>query len=132
MTTFVDSNIPMYLVGASHPNKARARELVAQLAGSGERLVTGVEVYQEILHRYTYLRRPRAIDDAVKTLDDIVDGVLLFGRDDIRVARAILAQFAGLSARDALHIAVMRRADINRILSFDAGFDACPGIARIR
>jgi hypothetical protein len=37
-----------------------------------------------------------------------------------------------LSARDALHIAVMEQQRIERILSFDAGFDGFPGISRLR
>jgi len=36
-----------------------------------------------------------------------------------------------LSARDALHIAVMGHQGIKRILSFDAGFDAFPGVTRL-
>ena len=54
---FIDSNIPMYLVGAHHPNKTRAIEVVDRLVRGDERLVTDVEVYQEILHRYTAIRR---------------------------------------------------------------------------
>ena len=58
---FVDSNVPMYLVGAPHPNKDRALAVVARLLHDGERLVTDVEVYQEILHRFTAIRRLDAI-----------------------------------------------------------------------
>jgi len=36
-----------------------------------------------------------------------------------------------LSARDAIHLAVMQGRDIGRILSFDAGFDGIPGIVRL-
>ena len=36
-----------------------------------------------------------------------------------------------LSARDALHVAVMQGRDIDRILSFDVGFDGIPGIDRV-
>ena len=50
---FVDSNIPMYLVGAAHPNKTAAQILLESLIAKGERLVTDAEVLQEILHRYT-------------------------------------------------------------------------------
>jgi predicted nucleic acid-binding protein len=35
-------------------------------------------------------------------------------------------------ARDAVHLAVMRRHGVRRILSFDAGFDAEPGIERLK
>ncbi len=128
---FVDSNVPMYLVGASHPNKDRAVAVLTQLVGNGERFVTDVEVYQEILHRYTGTQRVDAIDAAFDSLDTIADDVLTFGMSEIRAARALIGSVDGLSARDALHVAIMRTAGINRILSFDQGFDACPGIERL-
>jgi predicted nucleic acid-binding protein len=34
-------------------------------------------------------------------------------------------------ARDALHVAIMRRNGIGKILSFDAGFDGIAGILRV-
>jgi predicted nucleic acid-binding protein len=36
-----------------------------------------------------------------------------------------------MSARDALHLAVMEQHGIERILSFDSGFDGFPGISRL-
>ena len=128
---FVDSNVPMYLVGAAHPNKDRAISLLAQLVQSEEQFVTDVEVYQEILHRYTSIDRVEVIDVACETLDSITDDVLTFGMSEIRTARSLIDSIGGLSARDALHVAVMRHAGITRILSFDRGFDACPGLDRL-
>ena len=121
----------MYLVGAPHPNKDRALAVLAQLVGNGEQLITDVEVYQEILHRYTAIHRPDAIDAAFESLNAIADDVLTFGMTEVRAARDLIGSVDGLSARDALHVAVMRRAGANRILSFDSGFDACPGIERM-
>ena len=129
---FVDSNIPMYLVGVPHPNKDRAVALLTQMVRDGERFITDVEVYQEILHRYTAIRRHNAIDDAFDSLDRIADDVLTFGMPEIRSARALLRSVAGLSARDALHAAVMQKAGVSRILSFDEGFDSLPGIKRLK
>jgi len=128
---FVDSNVPMYVVGAAHPNKDRVLAVLAQLVGEGERLVTDVEVYQEILHRYTAIRRLDAIDAAFASLDALTDEILPFGISEVRAAKALLDSVDGLSARDALHVAVMRRAGIHRILSFDQGFDVCPGVDRL-
>ncbi len=128
---FIDSNVPMYLVGAPHPNKDRALALLTQLVRRGERLVTDVEVYQEILHRYTAIRRLDAIDAAFESLDSIADEILAFGMSEIRAARALIDSVNGLSARDALHVVVMRKAGTNRILSFDRGFDTCPGVHRL-
>lgn len=122
----------MYLVGALHPNKERARALLDQLVRDGESLITSVEVYQEILHRYSALGRLDAVDEAFNTLDRIAHQVFTYGLSEVRAARALIGSVDGLSARDALHVAVMRRAGANRILSFDSGFDACPGIERLR
>ena len=35
-------------------------------------------------------------------------------------------------ARPAVHVATMDRQRIARIMMFDAGFDSCPGVTRIR
>ena len=128
---FIDSNVPMYLVGANHPNKSRAIAVVGNLVRSGERLVTDVEVYQEILHRYTAIRRTDAIDAAFRSLDTISDEILTFGMAEVRTARTLIGSEIGISARDALHAAVMRANGVHRILSFDRGFDAVPGIERL-
>ena len=121
----------MYLVGESHRHKDRSLVLVTRLVRAEEPLVTDIEVYQEILHRYTAINRPDAIDPAFDVLDAIVDEVLGFGRQEIRAARLTIASVPGLSARDVLHLAVMRGAGITRVLSFDRGFDRCAGIERI-
>ena len=128
---FIDSNVPMYLVGAPHPNKDRAVAVLTGLVRGGDRFVTDVEVYQEILHRYTAIQRLDAIDAAFESLDAIADDILTFGLSEVRAARTLIGSIDGLSARDALHVAVMRKAGIDRIMSFDSGFDNCPGIDRL-
>lgn len=128
---FIDSNVPMYLIGAEHPNKDRVRNLLERLIEDKERFVTDVEVYQEILHRYTVIRRLDAIDAAFASLDAIADETVSFGMSEIRAARELIGSVEGISARDALHLAIMRNAGVSRILSMDRGFDACPGIERL-
>ena len=128
---FVDSNVPMYLVGAPHPNKDRVKKLLERLIEEKERFVTDVEVYQEILHRYTAIRQADAIDAAFASLDAITDETMTFGMSEIRAAREIVGSVDGISARDALHVSIMRSAGVNRILSMDRGFDACVGIERL-
>lgn len=46
---FVDSNVPMVLVGAEHPNKQAARRVLERLIAGSQRLVTDAGVIQEIL-----------------------------------------------------------------------------------
>ena len=121
----------MYLVGAAHPNKNRAASTLTKLVRKGERFVTDVEVYQEILHRYTAIKRPEAIDAAFRSLDEIVDEVVSFDITEIHAARRLLRNVDGISARDALHVAVMQKIGVTRILSFDLGLDNFPGIVRL-
>ncbi len=128
---FLDSNIPMYLVGAEHPNKNAAVRLLEQVIGSGYRLVSDAEVLQEILHRYHAIRRPDAIQPAFDALLGIVDDVFPVERTDVEQAKALMLGIPGLSARDAVHAAVMKRHHVTRLLSFDAGFDRVSGIERL-
>ncbi len=48
---FIDSNVPMYLIGAANPHKTDSQSLLERLIAAGERLVTDAEVLQEVLHR---------------------------------------------------------------------------------
>jgi uncharacterized protein len=128
---FVDSNIPMYLVGDAHPNKVESQILLERLAVAGQRLVTDAEVLQEILHRYTAINRRDAIGPAFQVLLDIVDDVFAVEKADVLRAAEIAQNRAPFSARDALHIAVMEHQGIQSILSFDADFDRWPGLERI-
>ena len=128
---FVDSNIPMYLAGAPHPHKAEAQIILERMAAAGDRLVTDAEVLQEILHRYTAIQRREAIPVTLKLLLAVVDEVYPIERTDVMRASEIVQHPAGLSARDALHIALMERYSVSKILSFDRDFDRWPGIQRI-
>lgn len=127
----VDSNIPMYLVGADHPHKAGARRLLEAAVSRRERLVTDAEVLQEILHRYAAIARLEAIQPAFDAVLGVVDEVLPVALPDVEGAKQVLLGGYQLSARDALHLAVMRRHGIATVMSFDAGFDRYPGIQRL-
>lgn len=127
---FVDSNIPMYLVGAEHPLKHEAQRQLRGLIEANERLVTDAEVLQEILHRYSAIKRLDAIQPAFDALLGVVDDVFAVEKADVLLAKEVLMGARG-SARDALHVAVMQRRKLHRILSFDRDFDAYPEISRI-
>lgn len=127
----VDSNIPMYLVGADHPNKPIARQMLERAVIAGEQLVTDAEVLQEILHRYAAIDRRDAIGPAFAAILGVVDDVFPIERAEVERARRLLETTTRLSARDAVHLAIMERHGIDRVMSFDAGFDGIPGIERL-
>jgi predicted nucleic acid-binding protein len=129
---FVDSNVPMYLVGATHPLKETARRLLEQAVTRGDRLVTDAEVLQEILHRYHAIRRPDAIQPAFDALLGVVDEVYPIEQVDVEQAKTLLLAPAPLSARDAVHVAVMQRRGLSRVMSFDQGLDQVEWVDRLR
>ena len=130
---FLDSNVPMYLVGASHPHKDEAGRLLARSVVEGKTLVTDAEVLQEILHRYVAINRRDAIGPAFDALLGLVDEVFPIERSDALRAHEVLTEMARLSARDAIHLAVMEHRGVREILTFDQAFDRAPaGIRRVR
>ncbi|HLA77853.1 MAG TPA: type II toxin-antitoxin system VapC family toxin [Vicinamibacteria bacterium] len=128
---FVDSNVPMYLVGAPHPHKVDSQRLLERCLAEQERLLTDVEVLQEVLHRYAAIGCRDAIAPAFEALLSVVDEVFPIELVDVERARGILLAAPQLSARDAIHAAVMERRGISTILTFDIGFDLLPGVKRI-
>lgn len=121
----------MYLIGAAHPHKTDAQRLLERCIAIEQRLVTDAEVLREILHRYAAIGRPDAIQPAFDSLLGVTDEVFPVERIDAEKAKDVLLGSKGLSARDALHVAIMRRYGVSEILSFDTGFDGCPGIKRL-
>ena len=126
---FVDSNVPMYLVGASHPNRERLETFLRNRPD--EEYVTSAEVYQEVVHRYVAIDRRGAISDAFALLDELVVTAYPVSREDVGSAAGIAESHERLSARDCLHLAVMAANRVNRILTFDLGFDLYPGVMRL-
>jgi uncharacterized protein len=126
----VDSNVPMYLIGSPHPHKIDAQLLLHKLIANGHRLVTDAEVLQEILHRYVAIGR-----DAIQAAFDALLGIV--EKSVPRIAQLLSMQdksswgIEGISARDAIRLAVMQWHGIEEILTFDSGFDGFPGITRL-
>ena len=66
--------------------------------------------------------------DALLGVVDVVHPIEL---EDVARARRMIGPSGRQSARDAVHVAVIQRRGIHRVLSFDTGFDGSVGIERI-
>jgi hypothetical protein len=77
------------------------------------------------------IERPDAIQPAFNALLGVVDEVFSVDRVAVERAKVIVLGQKGLSARDAVHVAIMQIQGIDRILSFDRGFDDFAGITRL-
>lgn len=128
---YLDANVPMYLVGADEHRRADALLVARRIADRDERVVTSAETFQELLHRYRAIGREDALQHAWDQTLAIVDEVLPVEYGDVDRAKAVQLARRGLTARDALHVAVMDRHGITSIASFDGVFDVVPGLERI-
>jgi predicted nucleic acid-binding protein len=121
----------MYLVGSDRRLKLDVQRALERLTSERRRLVTSSEVFQELLHRYASIDRRGAIEPAFDALRGLVDDVLAIEEADVFAAKDLVHAHPKLSARDAVHAAVMRRHQIAEIVSFDRGFDALAGVRRL-
>lgn len=130
MRVFIDSNVPMYVAGREHPNRAPAKAFLDRVRSGAVEGCTSTEVLQEILYRYSALRRRELACDVYDLFVQICPVVFDVTLADTDRARDLLMQFEHLSARDAVHVAVMLNHGIASIATFDRGFDGVPGLER--
>lgn len=128
---FVDSNIPMYVAGREHEHRAPSLRFLSKARAGHVDICTSTEVLQEILYRYAALKRTDLAGSVYDLFVQMCPVVLPVTLADTDRARRLLAETKGISARDAVHTAVMLNHDITEIATFDAGFDRVPGVRRV-
>jgi predicted nucleic acid-binding protein len=128
---FVDSNIPMYVAGRDHPLREPARRFLTRARAGELEICTSTEVLQEILYRYSALKRLDLAGSVYDLFVQLCPTVLSVTLADTDRAKALLLGSPGVSVRDVLHAAVMLNHDLHEIATFDAGFDAIAGVTRV-
>jgi hypothetical protein len=128
---FIDSNVPMYVAGRDHPLREPARRFLQAVSTGRVEACTSTEVLQEILYRYSALKRLDLAREVYNLFVQICPSVLPVTLADTDRARDLLLERPGAGARDAIHVAVMLNNDVRHIASFDAGFDGFTGIERL-
>lgn len=127
----VDANILMYAAGAEHPNKVPSVQLLEKVADGSVDATLDAEVLQEVLHRYRAINRWK---DGSKVYDDarrIFGMAVPITTEILDHARALLDEYDGISARDALHAAVVVVHDLDALCSYDHGFDRISTIRKV-
>jgi hypothetical protein len=129
MTPFVDANVVIHATGTDPGLRALCAEICRQSVLAPARLVTSAEVLQEILW---VRQRTRGLESARLALDIATTAfeVTPLFAEDIMLA-ASYPEMPGLQARDRVHLAVMERLGISRIVSTDRAFDSVRGITRL-
>jgi predicted nucleic acid-binding protein len=90
------------------------------------------EVLQEILQRYTAIGKREGIGPAYRVGLDVVDEVFGIEEADVLRAGEIAQNRAWLTARAAVHVAVMEPHGIRSNLSFDQRCQRCSQRCRLQ
>jgi predicted nucleic acid-binding protein len=130
---FLDTNVQVYAAGKDHVLKEPCAQIVSLVADHASSFVTDAEVLQELLHRYTAIRAWEAIGkDSFESFADLMqDRVEPVYAEDIVCAAELVPVHPRMEARDLLHLAVMTRLGVTRIVSADRGFDQVAGVERL-
>ncbi len=123
MKLFIDSNIPMYVAGTAHPNREPAVRLLEAVRAGHFEACTSTGVLQEILYRYSAIGRLDLAKSVYDLFVQVVHEVLEVTLADTDLARDLLTTTGGLSARDAVHAAVMLNHGVTSIATYDRGFE---------
>jgi uncharacterized protein len=127
----IDANIFMYAAGAEHPHKSPSVGLLDRVALGEIEAAVDAEVLQEILHRYRAIRRWQDGREGYALARRIVPLVVAITDQIVDRARDLLDGDARLSARDALHAAVVLDRGMEGICSYDRDLDRVAGLRRI-
>lgn len=130
---FLDANVQVYMAGRPHPLKEPCRQVLILVAQHPDAFLTDAEVLQELLHRYLALRLWEPLGK--RSFHSFAE--LMSGRtepvhgSDVAQAGRLADEHRRLSARDLVHLAVMARLGVRRIVTADSGFDGLAGIERL-
>ncbi len=122
----------MYAAGRGSPWREPCRRLLNDLIGGSRDLAacTNAEVLQEILHRYRSLFQPEIGFGLVDSVVQLGIPILPITDGDVIEARRLLESYPELDTRDAVHLGVMRKHDIEEVFSYDSGFSVVPWVTR--
>ena len=127
---FLDACVPIYAAGAEHAYKEPCRRVLQAVAQGDLEAITDTEVIQEIAYRYHAIGRPEGLALAEEFLA-LMQDVLPVTRADISRSLELQRAYPSLRPRDAIHVAVMLEAGVNRILTADRHFDEVKGVERV-
>jgi len=131
----IDTNVPIYTAGRPHSLKAPCQEVTRLVAAAPNAFATDAEVLQELLHYYVAGHNwgPGLLGEAVfRAFATLMGGrIEPIAAADVMDAAELAAQHPRLSARDVLHVAVMKRTGVTHIVSADQDFDSVQGIQRL-
>jgi predicted nucleic acid-binding protein len=128
----IDTNVVIYAAGRPHRYKAACADILREAARSElPDYAIDVELLQEVLHFYHSRQHLHLGLEIFDELMQTFPAPLAVTPREVAVARDILARYPVLSARDAIHAAVVLNHGLEAIISADHAFDEITEIKRL-
>ncbi len=129
----LDVNVPMYAAGRPHRYREACVKAMSEVAEGRLNAAIDTETIQEILYRYGALRKWSIAIALANNLLDVVDTVYPVLPSDASLTVELFERYApkGVTARDLVHVAVMKSNGLAEIISTDSHFDLVEGIRRL-
>jgi predicted nucleic acid-binding protein len=130
---FLDVNVPIYAAGRNHTYKESCAWIMTEITEGRMDVVIDTEIIQEVLYRYGAIREWQLAVTIANSLLTIMPKIYPIYPADISSAVKLFEQYAskGVTARDVIHIAVMRNNGLTQIISADTHFDYVEHIKRL-
>lgn len=126
----LDTNIFMYATGKEHPHKQPCLDLLKYIADGKIEAVTNAEALQELIHRYRAVGRWREGKQIYDRVRKTVPQALPITAEHVDEASRLLDNYAHLTARDAIHIAICQELEGTTLCSYDRDFDGVSSVTR--
>lgn len=118
----LDTNVFIYARGRPHPYQAACRKVLGQVVEEPTGYAIDSELLQEVLHSYRNRGELAAGFTLFDDIDELFPEPLAIGGAELREARRLMARYAGLSTRDAIHAAVVVTQGLEGLISADKAF----------
>lgn len=128
---FLDANIPIFAAGKPSPLQANCKAIMQAVADQPGAVATSAEVLQELLHVYLRRGELETARELIRNVHASLTGAIVAVSAADIVAAAALDVSPRLQARDRVHLAVMQRLGISRIISSDRALDEVSSIERL-
>ena len=127
----VDTTVLAYAVGGEHPLRDASRRFVAAVTRGALRATTTVEVIQELAHIFSRRRSRAEAASLARDYADMLSPLLAFDARSLDHGLALFEAHPGLGCFDAFLAATALAADVEALVSADAGFAGISGLDHV-
>lgn len=124
----LDTTVLVYAVGAGHPLRRPAREIVDAVERGAIQATTTVEVIQELVHVRARRRGPKDAAALGRSYADLLSPLASVGESQLRAGLALFERTERLGCFDAVLAAVALDDGHGTLVSADSAFAGVKGL----